>query len=56
MSSQPIEIVVTDLDGTLWAHEGQLAAATRVWRDFFANPEEVYTEGYSYIRDCWQAA
>ena len=34
----------------------ELAAATRVWRDFFANPEEVYTEGYRYIRDCWEAA
>ncbi len=33
----------------------ELAAATRVWRDFFANPEEVYTEGYRYIRDCWDA-
>jgi D-psicose/D-tagatose/L-ribulose 3-epimerase len=31
-----------------------LAAATRVWRDFFASPEEVYTEGYRYIRDCWE--
>jgi D-psicose/D-tagatose/L-ribulose 3-epimerase len=31
----------------------ELAAATRVWRDFFPNPEEVYTEGYHYIRDCW---
>ncbi|MEY2926321.1 MAG: hypothetical protein RL367_798, partial [Pseudomonadota bacterium] len=31
----------------------ELAAATRVWRDFFANPEEVYTQGYRYIRDCW---
>jgi D-psicose/D-tagatose/L-ribulose 3-epimerase len=31
----------------------ELAAATRVWRDFFPNPEEVYTEGYRYIRDCW---
>ena len=31
----------------------ELAAATRVWRDFFANPEEVYTEGFRYIRDCW---
>jgi D-psicose/D-tagatose/L-ribulose 3-epimerase len=30
----------------------ELAAATRVWRDFFPNPEEVYTEGYKYIRDC----
>ena len=31
----------------------ELAAATRVWRDFFASPEEVYTEGYRYIRECW---
>jgi D-psicose/D-tagatose/L-ribulose 3-epimerase len=34
----------------------ELAAATRVWRDFFANPEEVYTEGYRYIRQCLAAA
>ena len=34
----------------------ELAAATRVWRDFFASPEEVYTEGYSYIRECWASA
>ena len=34
----------------------ELAAATRVWRDFFASPEEVYSEGYSYIRDCWEQA
>lgn len=34
----------------------ELAAATRVWRDFFANPEEVYTEGYRYIRECWDQA
>jgi D-psicose/D-tagatose/L-ribulose 3-epimerase len=34
----------------------ELAAATRVWRDFFASPEEVYTEGHAYIRDCWDAA
>jgi D-psicose/D-tagatose/L-ribulose 3-epimerase len=33
----------------------ELAAATRVWRDFFPNPEEVYTEGYRYIRDCWES-
>jgi D-psicose/D-tagatose/L-ribulose 3-epimerase len=31
----------------------ELAAATRVWRDFFADPEEVYTEGYRLIRECW---
>lgn len=34
----------------------ELAAATRVWRDFFANPEEVYTEGYACIRNGWDAA
>lgn len=34
----------------------ELAAATRVWRDFFANPEEVYVEGHRYIRDCWENA
>ncbi len=32
----------------------ELAAATRVWRDFFRDPEEVYTEGYRYIKDCWE--
>jgi D-psicose/D-tagatose/L-ribulose 3-epimerase len=32
----------------------ELAAATRVWRDFFTSPEEVYTEGYRYIRECWE--
>ncbi len=34
----------------------ELAAATRVWRDFFASPEEVYTQGYAHIRECWDAA
>lgn len=34
----------------------ELAAATRVWRDFFPNPEEVYTEGYRYIREIWDGA
>ncbi len=29
----------------------ELAAATRVWRDFFPNPEQVYTEGYRLIRE-----
>jgi D-psicose/D-tagatose/L-ribulose 3-epimerase len=33
----------------------ELAAATRVWRDFFADPQEVYTEGYTLIRDTWDA-
>ena len=27
-----------------------LAAATRVWRDLFAKPEDVYTEGLAFIR------
>lgn len=31
----------------------ELAAATRVWRDFFASPEEVYSEGHRLIRDTW---
>lgn len=30
-----------------------LTAATRVWRDFFADPREVYTEGHALISDCW---
>jgi D-psicose/D-tagatose/L-ribulose 3-epimerase len=30
-----------------------LAAATRVWRDFFSSPEDVYTEGYKLIRETW---
>ena len=34
----------------------ELAAATRVWRDFFPSPEEVYREGYAYIRESWDAA
>ena len=33
-----------------------LAAATRVWRDFFSSPEEVYTDGYRLIRETWDAA
>ena len=28
-----------------------LAAATRVWRDFFPNKEEVYEEGYKFIKE-----
>ena len=34
----------------------ELAAATRVWRDFFPDPSQVYTEGYQLIRQCWDAA
>lgn len=30
-----------------------LSAATRVWRQFFASEEEVYSEGLRYIRECW---
>jgi D-psicose/D-tagatose/L-ribulose 3-epimerase len=33
-----------------------LAAATRVWRDFFGSEEEVYTEGFGLIRETWDAA
>ena len=33
-----------------------LAAATRVWRDFFPEPEEVYAFGHKHIRDTWAAA
>jgi D-psicose/D-tagatose/L-ribulose 3-epimerase len=33
-----------------------LAAATRVWRDFFPAPTEVYREGYKLIRHGWDAA
>ena len=32
----------------------ELAAATRVWRDFFSDPREVYTQGYRYISECWE--
>jgi D-psicose/D-tagatose/L-ribulose 3-epimerase len=33
-----------------------LAAATRVWRDFFPAPTQVYREGYDLIRKGWDAA
>ncbi len=33
-----------------------LAAATRVWRDFFPNREEVYTGGLKFIEEQWEAA
>jgi D-psicose/D-tagatose/L-ribulose 3-epimerase len=32
-----------------------LAAATRVWRDLFVTPEEVYTNGLQLIKEKWQA-
>jgi D-psicose/D-tagatose/L-ribulose 3-epimerase len=33
-----------------------LAAATKVWRPFFASPEEVYTVGIETMREAWAAA
>jgi D-psicose/D-tagatose/L-ribulose 3-epimerase len=33
-----------------------LAAATRVWRDFFPTRESVYTEGLKFVKDQWEAA
>jgi D-psicose/D-tagatose/L-ribulose 3-epimerase len=33
-----------------------LAAATRVWRDFFPSRDEVYTEGIRFIRETWRKA
>ena len=34
----------------------ELAAATKVWRDFAENPESVYREGYAHIREHWEKA
>jgi D-psicose/D-tagatose/L-ribulose 3-epimerase len=33
-----------------------LAAATRVWRDFFPSNEQVYTEGLKFLKEQWKAA
>ncbi len=33
-----------------------LAAATRVWRDFFSSAEEVYTESARFLQEQWAAA
>jgi D-psicose/D-tagatose/L-ribulose 3-epimerase len=33
-----------------------LAAATRVWRDLFPSPEEVYQQGIHFIKQKWAAA
>jgi len=33
-----------------------LAAATRVWRDFFPSRESVYTEGLKFVKEEWEAA
>lgn len=32
-----------------------LAAATRVWRDFFPSPDQVYLEGIEVIKKAWNA-
>ena len=34
----------------------ELAAATKVWRDFAKSPEAVYHEGYEHIRKGWKRA
>ena len=33
-----------------------LAAATRVWRDFFPHREEVYRSGHDFLREAWTKA
>ena len=33
-----------------------LAAATKVWRDFFSSPEEVYTESIKFVKQQWDSA
>jgi D-psicose/D-tagatose/L-ribulose 3-epimerase len=33
----------------------ELVEPTRVWRDFFKQPDEVVTQGYQFIRDTWNA-
>jgi D-psicose/D-tagatose/L-ribulose 3-epimerase len=34
----------------------QLVEPTRVWRDFFKDPDDVVTEGYRFIRKTWDTA
>ena len=34
----------------------ELAAATRTWRDLSGSPEEVYTEGFTLIKEGWENA
>jgi D-psicose/D-tagatose/L-ribulose 3-epimerase len=34
----------------------EVAAATRVWRDFFKSPDEVYTGGLKFIKQMWEEA
>src|SRR5258707_4175700 len=33
----------------------ELVEPTRVWRDFFKQPDDVVTDGYKFIRDTWNA-
>jgi D-psicose/D-tagatose/L-ribulose 3-epimerase len=33
-----------------------LAAATRVWRDFFPSPEHVFTHGIKFMKSMWEQA
>jgi D-psicose/D-tagatose/L-ribulose 3-epimerase len=33
-----------------------LAAATKVWRDLFPSPEEVYTKGLAFMKEKWAGA
>jgi D-psicose/D-tagatose/L-ribulose 3-epimerase len=34
----------------------ELAAATKVWRDLFTTPEELYTQGLRFMKQKWDAA
>ena len=34
----------------------EVAAATRVWRDFFKSPQEVCEGGLRFIRQMWEEA
>ncbi len=33
----------------------ELVEPTRVWRDFFKDPDDVVTEGYKFVRETWDA-
>ena len=32
-----------------------LATATKIWRDLFRSPEDVYTQGLKFMKEMWQA-
>ena len=32
-----------------------LAAATKIWRDMFPSPEDVYSNGFKFIKEKWEA-